>query len=133
MPERDFTNVPSDWIVEFDLKTNNSHSLLYGFGASSPLNQNFTAFGFDSIGNMRTYTKSSSTSSITVSSSSYVSNDFNTIKIVKEGSTVSYYCNGTLLTTDTASFFGSVSSFTFKGDIWQNRTIEVKNLKIKPL
>lgn len=55
-------------------------------------------------------------------------------KIVREGNNVSFYFDGSLITTQTLSFFEDYSDFSIYGVSWgENSSAIVKDIKLKPL
>ena len=63
-------------------------------------------------------------------------NVYHTVKIVKEGTTVKFYFNGTLLRTDTTyaqAWLGNYDTESVKFTTWRTNTIYMRNLSVKPL
>ena len=56
-----------------------------------------------------------------------------TFKFVIDGSNIDMYCNGSLVTTKTASWFTGYAPYVFTWGIWNTGTVTASNLKIKPL
>lgn len=63
-------------------------------------------------------------------------NVYHTVKIVKEGTTVKFYFNGTLLRTDTTyakDWLGNYDTESVKFTTWRTNTIYMRNLSVMPL
>ena len=58
--------------------------------------------------------------------------DYHTVKITRDGDTLTYYIDGTLVGTKTASWIDSYS-YTFYWSYWKSGTMSVKNIMIKEL
>ena len=70
------------------------------------------------------------------SSPTFNNNTYYTVKIVKEGTTIKFYFNDTLVRTDTtlaSSWIGNYSTESVKFTTWQSNTIYMKNMAVKPL
>lgn len=94
--------------------------------------------GRDGSGNLGTYVgkNGGGENSQPATGHSINTNTYYTAKIVKEGTTVKFYWNGTLIRTDSttaSSWIGNYNTESVKFTTWQSNTIYMKNLSVKPL
>jgi len=101
----------------------------------SPIKSNYRVFiGNSGGGNTRQGYRTTSTTNTNGSISGEVSlNTVHNMKIVKEGSTFSYYLGTKLLGTRTVSFWSDYNMFGVHTVQWNKGTTTISNLKIKPL
>ena len=63
-------------------------------------------------------------------------NTYYTVKVVKEGTTIKFYFDGSLIRTNSttaAGWIGNYSTESVKFTTWARNTIYMKNLSVKPL
>ena len=101
----------------------------------SPIKSNYRVFvGNSGGGNTRQGYRTTSTTNTNGSISGEVSlNTVHNMKIVKEGSTFSYYLGTKLLGTRTVTFWSDYNMFGVHTVQWNTGTTTISNLKIKPL
>ncbi len=101
----------------------------------SPIKSNYRVFiGGSGSGYTRYGYRTTSTTNTAGSVSGAVStNTDHTMKIVKNGTTFSYYFNGSLLGTKTVSFWTNYNMFGVHTVQWNKGTTTISNLKIKAL
>lgn len=125
-------NVQSDdFCLIFDHKGNGNLSI----GAKTQVTPPSTANYRLTLGTWdnKTYYAVRTNSSDETSGSSVDANTYNNYKITKEGSTVKFYYNDTLLGTKTVSWFSNYNSWSIYDTKWGNASNYLKNIRIKPL
>ena len=101
----------------------------------SPIKSNYRVFiGNSGSGNTRHGYRTTTTTNTGGSTSGEVSlNTDHTMKIVKSGTTFSYYFNDVLMGTKTVSFWSNYNMFGVHTVQWNKGTTTISNLKIKAL
>lgn len=127
-------NVQSDdFILEFDGKGNGVLNIGAKTQWSSSSSADYRAtIGVDS--NIeKPYYAIRTTSTDDGYGSSFSLSDYHHYKIVKDGSTVDFYCDNAKVGTKTTSFWSSYNEYSIYSIIWGSGTQYYKNVRIKPL
>lgn len=119
-----------DFVLEFDSKGNGTLSVGHSSYWESSTNYRATLGTADG----KHYYSTRATSTSESYGGTYDSNTYYHYKLTREGSTIKFYVDGTLLGTKTASFFSSYTTWCIYSIIWGANTSQtIKNIKIKPL
>ena len=124
-----------DFELSFKFKSNNPGGAI-AIGASSewsidPVKANYRLLlGSDAL---KQYYAVRTTSTNESYGSSISSNTYYDCKIVRNGTSVEFYYDGTKIGTKTQSFMSNYSSFSIYGIGWGSGSVTVKDIKLKPL
>ena len=119
-----------DFVLEFDSKGNGTLSVGHSSYYQTTTNYRATLGTADG----KHYYSTRSTSTSESYGGTYSSDTYYHYKLTREGSTIKFYVDDTLLGTKTASFFSNYSTWCIYSIIWgANTTQYVKNVRIKPL
>lgn len=127
-----------DFILEFDFKSNGYGGILC-LGASNQWSaSNDTAdyrlfMGNNDNSSRSLYYGYRTTSTNNNNGNNRTADQYYNMKIVREGTSVKYYIDNTLINTLSVSFLSDYSSWSIYGVGWSNATIYFKNIRLKPL
>lgn len=126
-------NVQNDnFAMEFDLKA----SGVLAIGSANDWNATQLKANYRATLGMyanKSYTAIRTTSSNETQGGSLTTNEFHHFKLTREGSTVKFYVDDTLITTKTASFFTDYSSWSIYWLSWDRTVSTFKNIRLKAL
>lgn len=125
-----------DWEVTADIKVTGNSSRIDVVPPTEDRMHHF-GIGKNSSGRLSTYVGKASSGEETQTHSQSISNNtYYTVKVVKEGTTVKFYFEGTLIRTDSTtatSWIGNYDTESVKFTTWASKTVYMKNLSVKPL
>ena len=138
-----FSNLPSKYLVEFDMKTtsapsSNSEQRIFwcptsqwGNTSSQPSNAIFVGYAYSS-GMKFNYGKRLNGTTSSSQSISAIANNWDTVKIQKvSAERCDFYYNGTYRDYYSFTNMESYSEFALTYIMWSNTTFSIKNIKIK--
>lgn len=139
------TSYPSDipyhhegtgkYMVEFDFTMRTSLRFYYANSkVTSKGNKQYYGYGFsrDASGKFVISTRTTTTSNSTYTTG-LADGEERRIKMIIDGTTVSFYDNGNLIRTQTNDWLTTNPPAYFSWATWGTGTVTVKNIKIKPL
>lgn len=123
------------YMVEFDFTMETSFRFYYlNTEVTSKGDRTYYGYGFsrDASGRFVISTRTTSTSNSTYTTG-LVNGEERRIKMIIDGTTVSFYDNGNLIRTQTNDWLTTNPPAYFSWATWGTGTVTVKNIKIKPL
>ena len=128
----------TNWELSFDLTTDNVGGC-FNIGASSTHDTSNTAnyrvgIGFDIISNtLKNYANNRTTTSSASSPNTMSKNTYYSFKLVKNGTTMTFYYDNTQFATKTVTWLENYNSFDIYTLLWNatGNTISYKNVKFK--
>ena len=123
------------YMVEFDFTMRSKFRFYYlSTKVTSKGDPQYYGYGFsrDNSGRFLTSTRTTKTSSI-VHTIELANGEERRIKMIIDGTTVSFYDNGNLIRTQTDDWLTTNPPAYFSWATWTTGTVTVKNIKIKPL
>ena len=125
-----------DWEVSAEIKVTGNACRIDVVPPTESLNHHF-GIGKSATGQLYTYVGKTTSGEESQGHSQTISNNtYYPVKVVKEGTTVKFYFEGTLIRTDSTtatSWIGNYSTESVKFTTWASNTIYMKNLSVKPL
>ena len=126
-------NVPSKFEVSYDYTITTGSNLRWYFESTSQSSNNYgLGFQKNTNNNQGVFTVRTTSSSNTNGGTIALNQTVN-IRIVRDGDSVQFYLDNTLITTKTVTWIDTYKPYTFGWGVWGTGTAKIENIIVKPL
>lgn len=126
-------NVPSKFEVSYDYTITTGSNLRWYFESTSQASNNYgLGFQKNTNSNQGVFTVRTTSSSNTNGGTIALNQTVN-IRIVRNGNSVQFYLDNSLITTQTVTWIDTYKPYTFGWGIWGVGAAKVENIIVKPL